>query len=103
MNNEQCNRVHLDSGICEPDEPDQNNEEEDLDCRVPDCGPDLDDFTDDEARVYHANDIKIVSFKEPEVIFLDNDPYERVYNDLPVGHLVLRKMPICEYCGTIML
>ena len=26
MNNEQCNRVHLDSGICEPDEPDQNNE-----------------------------------------------------------------------------
>jgi len=60
MNNEQCNRVHLDSGICEPDEPDQNNEEEDLDCRVPDCGPDLDDFTDDEARVYHANDIKIV-------------------------------------------
>jgi len=73
--------------------------EEDLDCRAPDCGPDL----DDEARVYHANDIKIVSFKEPEVIFLDNDPYERVYNDMPAGHLVLRKMSICEYCGTIML
>ena len=29
--------------------------EEDLDCRAPDCGPDLDDFADDEARVYHAN------------------------------------------------
>ena len=44
-----------------------------------------------------------VSFREPEVVILDNDPYERVYNDLPAGHLVLRKMPICEYCGTIML
>ena len=26
MNNEQCNRVHLDSGIWEPDEPEKNNE-----------------------------------------------------------------------------
>ena len=56
-------------------------------------------------NIYFVNDadIKIVSFREPEVVILDNDPYERVYNDLLAGHLVLRKMPICEYCGTIML
>jgi len=56
-------------------------------------------------NIYFVNDadIKIVSFREPEVVILDNDPYERVYNDLPAGHLVLRKMPICEYCGAIRL
>ena len=48
-------------------------------------------------------DIKIVSFREPEVVILDNDPYERVYKDLLAGHLVLRKIPICEYCGAIRL
>jgi len=48
-------------------------------------------------NVYFVNDadIKIVSFREPEVVILDNDPYSRVYNDLPGGHLVLRKIPIC--------
>ena len=48
-------------------------------------------------------DVKIVSFREPEVVILDNDPYERVYKDLAAGHLVLRKIPICEYCGAIRL
>ena len=48
-------------------------------------------------------DIKIISFREPEAVILDHDPYERVYNDLPAGHLVLRKMPICQYCGAIRL
>ena len=48
-------------------------------------------------------DVKIVSFREPEVVILNNDPYERVYKDLPAGHLVLRKMPICQYCGAIRL
>ena len=48
-------------------------------------------------------DVKIVSFREPEVVILDNDPYERVYKDLPAGHLVLRKIPICEYCSAIRL
>ena len=56
-------------------------------------------------NIYFVNgaDIKIVSFREPEVVILDNDPYERVYKDLPAGHLVLRKIPICEYCGAIRL
>ena len=47
--------------------------------------------------------IKIVSFREPQVLILDNDSYERVYKDLPAGHLVLRKIPICEYYGAIRL
>ena len=38
--------------------------EEDLDCRAPDCGTDLDDFTDDEARVYHANGMVVHQFDE---------------------------------------
>jgi len=38
--------------------------EEDLDCRAPDCGTDLDDFTDDEARVYHANGMVLYQFND---------------------------------------
>ena len=34
--------------------------EEDLDCRAPDCGPDL----DDEARVYHANGMVLYQFDD---------------------------------------
>jgi len=35
------------------------------------------------------------------VVILDSDPFERVYNNLPSDHLVLRKVLICEYCGAI--
>ena len=35
------------------------------------------------------------------MVILDSDPFERVYNDLPSDHLVLRKLPICKYCGAI--
>ena len=38
--------------------------EEDLDCMAPDCGPDLDDFTDHEARVYHANGMFVYQFDD---------------------------------------
>ena len=41
------------------------------------------------------------TIREPEAVILDSDPYERVYNDLPDKHLVLRKVPKCEYCGAI--
>ena len=40
--------------------------EEDLDCRAPDCGPDLDDFADDEASVYHANGMVVYQFEDLE-------------------------------------
>ncbi|KAG2562244.1 hypothetical protein PVAP13_8KG265402, partial [Panicum virgatum] len=58
-------------------------------------------LTDDESRVYHSNDVQFSTIREPDVGILDSDPYERVYNDLPSDHLVLRKVPICEYCGAI--
>ena len=38
--------------------------EEDLDCRAPNYGTDLDDFTDDEARVYHANGMVLYQFDD---------------------------------------
>ena len=41
------------------------------------------------------------SFRDPKVIILENDPFDRVYKYLPAKHLVLRKVPICEYCGAI--
>ena len=41
------------------------------------------------------------SFRDPEVVILESDPFDRVYKDLPPRHLVLRKAPICEYCGAI--
>ena len=41
------------------------------------------------------------SFRDPEVVILESDPFDRVYKDLPARHLVLRKAPICEYCGAI--
>ena len=41
------------------------------------------------------------SFRDPKVIILENDPFDRVYKDLPAHHHVLRKVPICEYCSAI--
>ena len=35
------------------------------------------------------------------MVILDNDCYDRVYRDLPAHSLVLKKVPICEYCGAI--
>ena len=35
------------------------------------------------------------------MVMMENDPYDRVYKDLPAHHLVLRKVLICEYCGAI--
>jgi len=70
--------------------------------RAPDdCDIDLDVLTDDEARVYHSNDVQFSTIREPGVVILDSDPFERVYNNLPSDHLVLRKVLICEYCGAI--
>ena len=41
------------------------------------------------------------SMRDPEVVTLKNNPFDRVYKYLPAKHLVLRKVPICEYCGAI--
>ena len=41
------------------------------------------------------------SARDPEVVILEHNPFNRVYKDLPAHHLVLRKVPICEYCGAI--
>jgi len=41
------------------------------------------------------------SARDPEVVILEHNPFNRVYKDLPDHHLVLRKVPICEYCGAI--
>ena len=35
------------------------------------------------------------------MVIRENDPFDRVYQDLPAQHLVLRKVLICEYCGAI--
>ena len=51
--------------------------------------------------MFIALDVQFSTIREPEVVILDSDSYERVYNDLPAEHLVLRKVPICEYCGAI--
>jgi len=51
--------------------------------------------------VFIAPDVQFSTIREPGVVILDSDPFERVYNDLPSDHLVLRKMTICEYCGAI--
>ena len=51
--------------------------------------------------MFIAPDVQFSTIRELEVVILDSDPYERVYNDLLAEHLVLRKVPICEYCGAI--
>ena len=43
------------------------------------------------------------SARDPEVVILEHDPFERVYKDLPAHHFVLRKVPICEYCGAVKI
>jgi hypothetical protein len=35
------------------------------------------------------------------VIVNKEDPYQWVYKDLPKKHHMLRKVPICEYCGSL--
>ena len=45
--------------------------------------------------------MKFKSMRDPEVVTLENDPFDRVYKDLPAHHHVLRKVPICEYCSAI--
>ena len=45
--------------------------------------------------------MKFKSMRDPEVVTLENDPFDRVYKDLPAHRHVLRKVPICEYCGAI--
>ena len=35
------------------------------------------------------------------MVIREIDPFDRVYQDLPTQHIVLRKVPICEYCGAI--
>ena len=45
--------------------------------------------------------MKFKSMRDPEVVTLENDPFDRVYKDLPAHHHVLRKVPICEYYSAI--
>ena len=45
--------------------------------------------------------MKFKSMRDPEVVTLENDPFDRVYKDLPAHHHVLRKVLICEYCSAI--
>ena len=48
-------------------------------------------------------DVPFRTLRDPKVVMMENDPYDRVYKDLPLKHLVLRKVPICEYCGAIRI
>ena len=48
-------------------------------------------------------DVPFRTLRDPKVVMMENDPYDRVYKDLPSKHLVLRKVPICEYCGAIKI
>ena len=41
------------------------------------------------------------TFRDPEVVILENDPFGQVNKDQPAQHLVLKKVPICEFCGAI--
>lgn len=96
-------RQTFDVGIWEPDDETlAAQEEEDLDCKAPaDCTLDSGVFEDDEARVYHPQEMQFKTFRDPEVVILENDPFGQVYKDLPAQHLVLKKVPICEFCGAI--
>ena len=46
-------------------------------------------------------DMEFQTSRDPGVVILENDHFDRVYKNLPTQHLVLRKVPICEYCGAI--
>jgi hypothetical protein len=48
-------------------------------------------------------DVPFRTLRDPKVVMMENDPYDRVYKDLPSKHLVLIKVPICEYCGAIRI
>ena len=44
-------------------------------------------------------DVHYKTCRDPDVIPINNETYDAVYKDLPTTHFVLRKVPICEYCG----
>jgi len=44
-------------------------------------------------------DVQYKTCRDPDVIPIDIDAYDAVYKNLPIRHFVLRKVPMCEYCG----
>ena len=44
-------------------------------------------------------DVLYKTCRDPNVIPIDIDAYDAVYKNLPIRHFVLRKVPMCEYCG----
>ena len=44
-------------------------------------------------------DVLYKTCRDPNVIPIDIDPYDVVYKNLTIRHFVLRKVPMCEYCG----
>lgn len=75
-------------------------DEEDLDCLQPEeGGSNISD--DDEARVYNEIGVQYRSCRDPDVVVMKHDPYDHVYKDLPTSHMILQKVPNCEYCGAL--
>jgi len=92
----------LQTEIWEPVDPNVTLEEEDLDCLKPNEGdgqPDI--YEDDEARVFHERDVRYETSRDEDVIVQEHDPYDKIYQNLPLAHHVLRKVPNCEYCGAV--
>ena len=50
--------------------------------------------------IFYA-EMQFKTFRDPKVVILENDPFGQVYKDLSAQHLVLKKVPICEFCGAI--
>ena len=50
--------------------------------------------------IFYA-EMQFKTFRDPKVVILENDPFGQVYKDLSAQHLVLKKVPICEFCDAI--
>ena len=63
-------------------------------------------FRIDHAHIFIMHmfaDVPFRTLRDPNMVTMENDPYNRVYKNLPTKHFVLRKVPICEYCGAIRI
>ncbi|KAJ1296782.1 hypothetical protein BS78_01G328700, partial [Paspalum vaginatum] len=54
---------------------------------------------DDEARVFNEREFHCEYHRKPTSHRISSDPYDLVYKNLPKRHLVLKKVPNCEFCN----
>ena len=52
-------------------------------------------------HIFCVADVRYETSRDEDIIVQEHDPYDKIYQNLPLAHHVLRKVPNCEYCGAV--